>query len=432
MALKIVTGGTTGAADGTLVSSGNKLTFSALNTAINAHIRCDDGYWSSDQGFTLPAEVEVSFDGGSTWLGSGTNPNTAPEIEDVNYPIKLRQTTSSASTSGSFTTDGSYTAITALSDVSGLSATPGDTQVALSWSAVTNRTYYNVQRATDSGFTANLVTLTSTWTATTLSDTGLTNGTTYYYRVKAVGTGRYSDSANWATTSATPASSFTDNFSSLDTTSTWVAVTTGSGSVAASGGKAVISKPAQTDKASLVAKAQSIATSSTKTITALIDVSSWGGAFNQIGALQLVRKTSAPSSGDTHDTSYVPFAVEFFNDGGTPYQVRGRYRSSGGSDLYYDNSNAWTASPSGVYFDLPSGDTAQYQVVIELDATSGVRAKLKSSNGATTHWTTAYVSWANLGGSGSNLWVAFAAHQWQLTSSAAFAGTMSVDSVTIA
>lgn len=213
MALKIVTGGTTGAADGTLVSAGNKLTLTALSPSyISAHIRCDDGYWSNDQAFTIPSNIQISFDGGSTWKGSGDSPYTAPEIEDVNYPIRIRQI---ASASGDVTliTDGTYTAITALADVSGLSATPGNTQVDLSWSAVTNRTYYQIQRSTDN---ATWTTLTSTATATTYSDTGLTNGTTYYYRVKAIGTGRYSDSAAWASTNATPTNGFLDSFTRSD------------------------------------------------------------------------------------------------------------------------------------------------------------------------------------------------------------------------
>ncbi len=200
MALKIVTGGTTGAADGTLVSSGNPLVIAALNTAIDAHIRCDDGYWSNDQSFDVPAELEVSFNGGSTWYDNADEPITAPEIYAVNVPIKIRQTTAAASSSGSFTTDGTYTAITALGQVTGGSVTrTSTTQSDLSWSALSNRTYYKIERATDSGFTANLTTLSSTATATTYSDTTCAADTTYYYRVRGLGTGRYSDGTVSAT-----------------------------------------------------------------------------------------------------------------------------------------------------------------------------------------------------------------------------------------
>ena len=206
MGLKIVTGGTTGAQDGTLVSSGNKLTFAALNAPYIAHMRCDDGFWSADQTFTLPAELEVSFDGGSTWKGSGLNPIPAPEIEDVNYLLKFRQITGAVTAASTFDTNGSYTAITALGNVGSFTATPGNAQVALSWAAVTNRDHYQIDRATDSGFTTGVVTGVYTGTGTTYTDTGLTNGTTYYYRIKAIGIGRYSDSASYATANAAASS----------------------------------------------------------------------------------------------------------------------------------------------------------------------------------------------------------------------------------
>lgn len=206
MALKIVTGGTTGAADGTLVSSGNPLVIVALNTAVDAHIRCDDGYWSSDQHFDVPAELEVSFDGGSTWYDNADEPITAPEIEDVNYPIKIRQTTAAASASGSFVTDGTYTAIAALSTPTLTATVISDTQIDLSWTNVSNEDAspgYTLERSTAADFSANLVTVTKAANVTTHSATGLTTGTHYYFRVKAEGSGRYSDSG-WGTDDDTP------------------------------------------------------------------------------------------------------------------------------------------------------------------------------------------------------------------------------------
>lgn len=205
MALIIVTGGTTGAADGTLVSSGNKITFTALDTPVSAHMRSDSGYYSPDQTVTLPAEVSISFNGGA-YVTSGTNPNSVGvDIEDVNYPISLKQTIAATGAASTFDTTGTYSTITALADVTGLLGTRSSsgTSVDLSWTAVTNRTYYQIQRDTASDF-STASTLTSTATATTYSDTGRTAGTTYYYRVKALGTGRYSDSASWTTYSAFP------------------------------------------------------------------------------------------------------------------------------------------------------------------------------------------------------------------------------------
>ncbi len=214
MPLVIVTGGTTGAADGTLVSSGNPLVITALNTAIDAHMRCDDGYWSNDQTFDVPAELQISFDGGSTWKGNADEPITAPEIYAVNYPIKLRQTTAAASTSGTFVTDGTYTAIAALTTPT-LTVTPGNAQNALSWTNVANEDAspgYTVEWSAN-GSTGWTALTTTAQNVTTYTDTGLTNGVIRYYRVKAEGSGRYSDSG-WGTGSGTPVSPIfaSDNF----------------------------------------------------------------------------------------------------------------------------------------------------------------------------------------------------------------------------
>jgi len=84
----------------------------------------------------------------------------------------------------------------------GLVATAGNTQVALSWTASSGATTYNVYRGTSAGGESTTAIATGIGT-TTYTNTGLTNGTTYYYKVTAVnasGTSGYSNEA-----SATPA-----------------------------------------------------------------------------------------------------------------------------------------------------------------------------------------------------------------------------------
>jgi fibronectin type 3 domain-containing protein len=81
----------------------------------------------------------------------------------------------------------------------GLSATAGNNQVALSWTASSGATSYNVKRATVSG--GPYTTIASPTTAN-YTDTTAVNGTTYYYVVSAVnGSG---ESANSSQVSATP------------------------------------------------------------------------------------------------------------------------------------------------------------------------------------------------------------------------------------
>jgi fibronectin type 3 domain-containing protein len=81
----------------------------------------------------------------------------------------------------------------------GLTATAGNTQVALSWTASSGATSYNVKRSTVSG--SGYVTVASPMTAS-YTNTALTNGTTYYYVVSAVNS--VGESANSAQISATP------------------------------------------------------------------------------------------------------------------------------------------------------------------------------------------------------------------------------------
>jgi fibronectin type 3 domain-containing protein len=81
----------------------------------------------------------------------------------------------------------------------GLTAKPGSAMVTLSWSASSGATFYRVRRGTVSGGPYTTV---ATVTSTLWANTGLTNGTTYYFTVVAGNSA--GTSANSSPASATP------------------------------------------------------------------------------------------------------------------------------------------------------------------------------------------------------------------------------------
>jgi len=83
----------------------------------------------------------------------------------------------------------------------GLKAAPGNGQVTLTWNAATGAGSYNIYRGTLSGSEGNTP-YRSGVTATTFVDTGLSNGTTYYYQGSAVNSA--GESVRSSETSALP------------------------------------------------------------------------------------------------------------------------------------------------------------------------------------------------------------------------------------
>jgi hypothetical protein len=81
----------------------------------------------------------------------------------------------------------------------GLQATGSNAQVSLTWNASTGATSYHVKRSTTSGAETQI----AAPTGANYTDTGLTNGTTYYYVVSALNAA--GESANSSQATATPA-----------------------------------------------------------------------------------------------------------------------------------------------------------------------------------------------------------------------------------
>jgi fibronectin type 3 domain-containing protein/lysophospholipase L1-like esterase len=100
----------------------------------------------------------------------------------------------------------------------GLAATPANAQAGLSWMASAAATTYNVKRSTTNG--GPYAVIATGITGTSYNDSGLTNGTTYFYVVSAVNT--LGESADSISTRATPlvissGLSFTSGFFSDNT-----------------------------------------------------------------------------------------------------------------------------------------------------------------------------------------------------------------------
>jgi len=85
----------------------------------------------------------------------------------------------------------------------GLAATAGNAQASLSWTATSGASSYHVKRSATSGSETQI----SAPTSNSYTDTGLTNGTKYFYVVSAVNSG--GESANSSEVSATPSAPLT-------------------------------------------------------------------------------------------------------------------------------------------------------------------------------------------------------------------------------
>jgi autotransporter-associated beta strand protein len=109
--------------------------------------------------------------------------------------------TNSAGVSG-YSTQESVTTQPAPAPPAGLTALPGNGQATLLWAVSSGATSYNVKRSTTSG--SGYVTITNV-TGTSWVNTGLVNGTTYYYVISAIGAA--GEGTNSSQVSVTPSAS---------------------------------------------------------------------------------------------------------------------------------------------------------------------------------------------------------------------------------
>jgi hypothetical protein len=137
--------------------------------------------------------TQVAMPTGTTYMDSGLTNGTV-------YYYVVAAVNSAGSSANSNQASATPTAALTVPPVpTALQATAGNAMVSLSWSTSTGATSYSVKRSTTNGGPYTQI---ATPTTTSYTDTGLTNGTTYYYVVAAVNAA--GSSANSSQVSATP------------------------------------------------------------------------------------------------------------------------------------------------------------------------------------------------------------------------------------
>jgi hypothetical protein len=203
------------ATDGALSASDDVAVTITLPPPVNQPPTVSAG---SNQTITLPAAASLS--GTVTDDGLPNPPGAVTTTwSKVSGPgtvtfgnASARATTATFSTSGSYVlrltaSDGALSANASVTITvnpalqippapTGLTATSGNAQVTLAWNASTGATSYAIYRGTSAG--GEGATAIATATATSYVNTGLTNGTTYFYKVAAVNAAGTSGKSNEA------------------------------------------------------------------------------------------------------------------------------------------------------------------------------------------------------------------------------------------
>jgi hypothetical protein len=149
--------------------------------------------WNNTTGLTAPYWVKLvrsvnTFTAyrspdGTNWTQQGTATFTLASTVYVGLALTSHDSSTLSTATFDNVTAPGWPAALPPAAPTGLSAVPGDAQVALTWNASTNATTYHVQRSLTSG--SGYATI-ATNASLNFTNTGLTNGTLYYYVVRAV------------------------------------------------------------------------------------------------------------------------------------------------------------------------------------------------------------------------------------------------------
>lgn len=132
----------------------------------------------------LPTGITCSFSPPSLYSGTNTSTltvNVADTVPVGTYYLVITGNDSGITRACTWTLTVTQNS---LAPPTGLTATGSNAQVALSWTASSGASGYNIYRSTTSGGPYTVIQ--SGVESTTYTDTGVTNGTTYYYVVTAV------------------------------------------------------------------------------------------------------------------------------------------------------------------------------------------------------------------------------------------------------
>jgi len=144
------------------------------------------GTYGSSQNVTLS---DTTTGASIFYTTDGTTPTPSSTHYTAPIAVTSTKTIQAIATATGFlnsnVASGVYTIVTVPAAPTGLTATGGNAQVVLNWSATSGATTYNVYRSTTAGGEGTTAIATGI-TATTYTNTGLTNGTTYYYKIAAV------------------------------------------------------------------------------------------------------------------------------------------------------------------------------------------------------------------------------------------------------
>jgi uncharacterized protein (DUF1800 family)/fibronectin type 3 domain-containing protein len=153
----------------------------------NAQVSLQWNSVSGATGYRMFRSVSSSLQGDQVWSGSGTSFLNTGLTNGTMYFYRVAATNANGSSVASAPVNAMPVAPPALPPPAvptGLAATPGNAQVSLLWNAVSGATGYRLFRSTAQGTPG--VAVVTNMPATAFVNTGLTNGTTYFYSVAAL------------------------------------------------------------------------------------------------------------------------------------------------------------------------------------------------------------------------------------------------------